>query len=147
MARAQLAYVNVLTGDPERLAGFYATLIGLEEIAGHRSPIYRCLDAGGGLELGFNADAAYDLLGLADRRPAGMAPICTYLTFEVDAADTVDALAAKAEQLGGRVIKAPYLTYYNARQAVLADPDGNVFRLNCRLGPRTAASEVENPPW
>ncbi len=145
-ARGRLAYVNLLTADPERLAGFYMALFGFAEIAGHRSPIYRCLDAGG-VELGFNAEAAYDLLGLADRKPAGAAPIRTYITFEIESADAIDALAAQAAERGGRIIKPPYLTYYNARQAVLVDPDGNVFRLNHRIGPRRPAAEVASPPW
>ena len=143
---ARIAYLNIVTPEPERLAGFYMTLFGFSEILAHRSPIYRCLDAGG-LELGFNAEAAYDLLALADRKPSGPSPVRTFITVEVESADLVDHLCSQAKMLGGHVVKPPYLTYYNARQAVLTDPDGNVFRLNHRLGPRVPARDVADPPW
>jgi predicted enzyme related to lactoylglutathione lyase len=143
---ARLAYVNVFSRDPERLASFYTALFGFAEIAGHRSPIYRCLDAGG-VELGFNADKAYDLLGLGDRRTRGDRTVSVYATFEVASSAAVDALAARAAELGGDILKSPYDTYYNARQAVLADREGNVFRVNHRLAPRRPAAEIEEPPW
>lgn len=147
---ARLAYVNLFSRDPERLSSFYTALFGFSEIVGHRSPIYRCLDAGG-IELGFNADKAYDLLGLADRRPQGdrqgNKAVSVYATFELASSAAVDALASRAAELGGEIIKAPYDTYYSARQAVLADPEGNVFRINHRVAPRRPAAEVEEPPW
>jgi hypothetical protein len=31
---------------------------------------------------------------------------------------------------GARLVKAPYRTYYNWYQAVLLDPEQNVFRIN-----------------
>jgi catechol 2,3-dioxygenase-like lactoylglutathione lyase family enzyme len=143
---ARLAYVNILAADIEALSGFYARLLGFSEIESHRSPIYRCLDARG-MELGFNADQAYDLLHIADRRPQGRGGVQVYLTFEVESPDEVGALAQACVGAGGRIVKEPYDTYYNARQAVLEDPEGNVFRLNCRKGPRMPADLVENAPW
>lgn len=147
---ARLAYVNILARDMEALAGFYASVLGLREIEGHRSPIYRCLDAGG-VELGFNATLAYELLNLNDRMPFSgdrrEAPIAAYFTFELDSAEAIDATIRMAVAHGARVVKEPYDTYYNARQCVLEDPEGNVFRLNHRKGPRTPAQDVESPPW
>lgn len=121
------------------LAGFYAELFGFAEIVAHRSPIYRCLDAHGA-ELGFNAAEAYTLLNLDSRRPMDRAaplPLGAYFTIELDAPEAVDRIAMDCSRLGGAVLKSPYLTYYNARQAVLADPEGNVFRANHRIGLRT----------
>jgi predicted enzyme related to lactoylglutathione lyase len=141
----RLAYANILTADPQRLSSFYAQLLGFAEIEAHRSPIYRCLDAGG-IELGFNASQAYELLGLADRIPQSPSTT-TYVTFEAASTDEVDEIACRAVALGGKVRKAPYDTYYNARQAVLEDPDGNVFRINHRVGPRIPADQVARPPW
>ena len=147
MPAIRLAYVNYLARDIEALSNFYAELLGLRELETHRSPIYRCLDAGG-LELGFNAAPAYDLLGIGDRRPgAEPAPVTCYATFEASSREGVDAIAARAAALGGGVRKPPYLTYYNGWQAVLADPEGNVFRVNHRLGARRPAAELESPPW
>ena len=145
-AAPRLAYVNLFARDPVALAAFYTAVFGFAEIEGHRSPIYRCLDAGG-MELGFNAETSYDLLGLADRRPEGRAPLRTYLTVEVGSPSAVVAAVRAALAAGGRRVKPAYDTYYNARQAVLEDPDGNVFRVNHRMGPRTPAGEVANPPW
>ena len=139
MTAARLAYVNLFARDIVALAGFYAELFGFAEIVAHRSPIYRCLDASGA-ELGFNAVEAYTLLNLDSRRPAdtaGPVPLGAYFTIELDTAEAVDRVAADCSRLGGCVLKPPYLTYYNARQAVLADPEGNVFRANHRIGPRT----------
>ncbi|MDH7798761.1 MULTISPECIES: VOC family protein [unclassified Beijerinckia] len=144
--RARIAYVNILAREPDRLAAFYTSLFGFPEIEAHRSPIYRCLDAHG-IELGFNAPQAYELLGIADRQDDGQAevraPVRAYFTIEVSEAAMVDATAARVVGAGGLVVKAPYDTYYNARQAVLEDPEGNIFRVNCRVGPRTPWAEIE----
>lgn len=143
---ARLAYVNLFAKDIDALSTFYSRLFGFPEIVGHRSPIYRCLDAGG-IEFGFNAYKAYDLLGLGSRKPQSEKAISAYFTFEVASIADIDSLASRAIELRGEVLKSPYDTYYNARQAVLADPEGNVFRINHRIGPRRPASEVERPPW
>ena len=146
---ARLAYANILARDIDALCDFYASVLGFAEIEGHRSPIYRCLDAGG-IELGFNAALAYELLNLAGHAPGpgeARGPLATYLTFELDSPGAIDATMRKAVERGARVLKEPYDTYYNARQCVLEDPEGNVFRLNYRKGPRTPADEVERPPW
>jgi catechol 2,3-dioxygenase-like lactoylglutathione lyase family enzyme len=133
--KARLAYVNIFAKDIEKLAAFYRDLFGFAEIDAHRSPIYRCLD-GGGIEFGFNAPKAYELLGIPERQ-GDVVITRAFITIEVDAADMVDSTAERATTLGGRIIKAPYLTYYNARQCVLEDPEGNLFRVNHRLGART----------
>jgi len=139
---ARIAYVNLFASNPQRLADFYSRLFGFAEIEAHRSPIYRCLDANG-VELGFNAQEAYDLLGIAERNGEDSTAVRAYFTIEMDAAEAVNTIAAAAMEQGGRVIKQPYDTYYNARQAVLEDPEGNVFRVNHRMGPRTPWAEIE----
>ncbi|MBX9761391.1 MAG: VOC family protein [Beijerinckiaceae bacterium] len=147
---ARLAYFNLLARDVDALCGFYARVFEFAEIEGHRSPIYRCLEAGG-VELGFNAQLAYELLNLAHRKPAGAqaepTPVAAYITFELDSAEAIDATMRKALAHGARLLKEPYDTYYNARQCVLEDPEGNVLRLNYRKGPRKPAHEVDSPPW
>lgn len=142
----RLAYVNIFAADPEALAAFYMSVFGFREIEGHRSPIYRCIDAGG-LELGFNSELAYPLLNLASRKPEGVADVRSYITFEVETPEAVDAAVKATLEAGGRLVKPAYETYYNARQAVLEDPEANIFRVNHRRGPRKPADLVENPPW
>jgi predicted enzyme related to lactoylglutathione lyase len=122
--------INLFCRDPERLMRFYAALLGLPENEAAQSPIYRALRFGAA-ELGFNKTDAYALLGIADREPA--APATTaYATFQLSTEAEVEALAARAVELGGAVIKGPTRTYYGAWQVVAADPEGHVFRLNCR---------------
>ena len=146
MSKARLAYVNLFARDHVALARFYRTVFGFEEIRALRSPIYRCLDAGG-VEMGFNAENAYALLGLDDRVPTDRASVRTYVTIEVDSTAAIDAALAVAVKNGALLVKAAYDTYYNARQAVMEDPEGNVFRINHRMGPRIPAEELVNPPW
>jgi len=134
--QVRLAYVNLFARDIEALSGFYMALFGFAEIVGHRSPIYRCIDAGG-IELGFNAGKAYELLELTRRKPqAGPAPVTAYFTFEASSPAAVDELARRAVALGGAIVKPAYTTYYNAQQVVLTDPEQNVFRVNHRMGAR-----------
>ena len=143
---ARLAYVNILSEDIDALAKFYSGVFGFQEIANHRSPIYRCLDAGG-IELGFNAPMARDLLNLPAREHEGGSAGATYFTFEMDAVETLEEAMHRAIAHGARLLKPPYDTYYNARQCVLADPEGNIFRLNFRRGARPPADDVPDPPW
>jgi len=124
----RIGHVNLFTPDPERLCRFYADVLGFPEIEVARSPIFRALD-GGGIQFGFNAVAAYELLNLSDRQKSDGGVNC-YFTIEVSDAETVAALAEKAAALGGQIIKPPYDSYYNARQCVLADPENNVFRVS-----------------
>ena len=43
------------------------------------------------------------------------------------------AHSKKSEDSRATVVKPPYVTYYNWYQAVLLDPEGNVFRINHML--------------
>ena len=127
---ARLSYTNVFTRDLDALPDFYKGVFGFAEVEAIRSPIFRGLDAGGCC-VGFNAQAAYDLLGLgahADTRGVGF-----LLNFDVDTRDEVDALVPKAVAAGATLVKPPYKTYYDWYQAVLMDPEGNVFRINTVL--------------
>jgi predicted enzyme related to lactoylglutathione lyase len=118
--------VNVLSVDIDRQMVFYQGLFGFAEIERSRSPIYRALDTGES-ELGFNAPAARELLSLP---PANATPVVdVFATFVLDTPAGIDAAAARAAELGGRVVKPPFRTYYGQWQAVLADPEGHVFRV------------------
>jgi predicted enzyme related to lactoylglutathione lyase len=122
--------VNLFCQNPERLMGFYAALLGLPENEAARSPIYRALRLGEA-ELGFNRTEAYALLGLAGRERNGAA-VTAYATFVLGSEAEVEALAARVQELGGRIIQGPYRTYYGAWQVVAEDIEQNVFRLNHR---------------
>ncbi|WP_372004952.1 VOC family protein [Tistrella mobilis] len=127
---AHLSYVNVFARDVVALSGFYSEVFGFPEIEAIRSPIFRGIDAGG-TAIGFNALDAYELLKLQDF--ADTRGVKFLLNIDVDTVDEVDAMVPKAVEKGATLIKAPYRTYYDWYQAVLLDPEGNVFRINKML--------------
>jgi predicted enzyme related to lactoylglutathione lyase len=124
-------WFNLLCRDIEAQLRFYQALLGLPEAEASRSPIYRALETAD-FQFGFNAHAAYALLNLADRQPPDNAvnPVVAYATLMLDTPDALNTAVAQVPALGGRVLKAPYATYYGQWQAVLCDPEGNVFRLS-----------------
>ena len=121
-----LACVNVFVRDLDGIVSFYADLFGLKERAEQRSPIYCALDAGGA-DIGFNAAEAYGLLNLDPEQPTGTSFM---LTFDVGARSEIARLVGLAQERGAMLVKPAYDTSYGARQAVLRDPEGNVFRIN-----------------
>lgn len=127
---ATLSYVNVFARDIEALSGFYRKVFGFAEIEAIRSPIFRGLDTGKSC-LGFNALDAYELLKLSDH--ADTKGVKFLLNIDVDDQPAVDRLVPVAVENGATLIKPPYLTYYNWYQAVLLDPEQNVFRINHML--------------
>lgn len=124
-------WFNLLCRDIEAQMAFYAHLLAWPEAVHSRSPIYRALEHEG-VQFGFNAAPAYALLGLADRTPdaAATPPVTAYATFMLDTPEAVDAAVREAAAAGGRVLKAPYATYYGQWQAVLSDPEQHVFRVS-----------------
>jgi predicted lactoylglutathione lyase len=127
---AHLSYVNVFAQDIEALSGFYRDLFGFAEIPAIRSPIFVGLDTGRSC-LGFNAQDAYGLLNLAgEANPTGVKFL---LNIDVDSMAEVDRLVPVAVAKGAVVVKPPYRTYYDWYQAVLLDPEKNVFRINHML--------------
>jgi uncharacterized glyoxalase superfamily protein PhnB len=127
---AHLSYVNVFAKDVVALSGFYMDVFGFTEIEAIRSPIFRGIDTGQSA-IGFNAPDAYELLGLADK--SQVSGVKFLLNIDVDSMAEVDRLVPLAEARGATKIKAPYRTYYDWYQAVLLDPEGNVFRINHML--------------
>jgi predicted enzyme related to lactoylglutathione lyase len=124
-------FVNLFCQNIEAQLAFYLSLLGLPEAVKNRSPIYRCIQATS-FEFGFHAAPAYALLGMADRtpEPGQTSAVTAYATFMLGSCAEVDSLCVKVTALGGRIVKAPYATYYGQWQAVLADPENNLFRIS-----------------
>ena len=124
-------YFSLFCKNFEAQLAYYLALLSMPEAVTHRSAIYRCIQATN-FEFGFHAAPAYALLGVADRAPAMLqtSPVTGYATFMLGSCAEVDASSLKAAALGGRIIKAPYPTYYGQWQAVLLDPENNMFRLS-----------------
>ena len=119
--------------DIIKLSEFYATLFNVPYIESVATPIYRALDVKG-TRLAFHDFQAYALLELTSRvSQAPVKPVGTYVTFNVAGKPELEACMHHAVQLGATVLKQPYVSYYNAYQVVLADPEDNVFRLNHQM--------------
>ena len=123
-----LAYVSLFAKDLERLGDFYVEAFGLTENEAMRTPIFRSIELGNGSAIALHGAEAYDLVGLGDHAsPSGVAAM---LTFDPGSADAVDAEVDRLVALGATLVKGPFVTVYDARQAVFFDPDGHVFRLS-----------------
>ena len=134
---ARAILVSLFCRDHVALAAFYRRAFRFDEIEVARSPIFTALDAGG-ITLGFHADEAYELLGLADRR--GVPPGPTHVTIEVGDFEDVDAALEPLLAAGATLVQGPFTTYYDARQLVLLDPEGNVLRVS------SGQAGVSDPP-
>jgi len=129
---AELGYLNIIADDPEKLAGFYAEVFGLEELVASRTPIFRGLKTEKA-NIGFNAHEAYELLNMQKANDA--TGIKSFMTFDVDSVEEVDRLTPMAVEKGATLLKAPFTTYYGWYQSVLLDPEGNAFRINFGTAP------------
>ncbi len=122
-----MSWSSIFCRDHRALASFYVEAFGFGPVDEVESPIFIALDAGR-FVLGFHADEAYDLLGLADRRDRPGNRL--HITFDVGSFDDVDAAATTIAAAGATIVQGPFTTYYDARQVVFTDPEGNVFRVS-----------------
>ena len=122
-----ISLASFISDDFVALFDFYSATFELPEVEELHSDIFRGADVNG-LTLGFSASIVYEMLNIQEwANPSGTTQ---YLTFEASSDDEVGVLTERAVSHGARLLHDPYETYYNAFQAVLADPDGNVFRIN-----------------
>ena len=127
-----LAYVSLFASDLDRLADFYQQGFGLAENVEMRTPIFRSLELAPGIALALHGAAAYELVGLGEHaEPSG---VSSMLTFDPGSVEAVDAHIDVLVGLGATLVKGPFVTVYNARQAVLFDPDGHVVRVSHYIG-------------
>jgi predicted enzyme related to lactoylglutathione lyase len=121
---------NFFCHDIEGQLRFYQRLLDLPEAEHTRSPIFRSVHTAT-FQFGFHSHRAYALLGLQDLVPVGTPPFAVsgYPTFILASPAAVDACAASVASHGGHVQQGPFPTYYGQWQAVLRDPEENVFRV------------------
>jgi predicted enzyme related to lactoylglutathione lyase len=133
--------ISYFCRDIDALSGFYAAVFGVPFNDAVKSSIYRGLDVFG-MRIGFHDQKAYELMNLADRRMTmEPKPVGTYISFAVESKEALEAHLAKALSLGASIIKEPYVSYYNANQVVLSDPEGNMFRISHQMEGRAPGSE------
>jgi uncharacterized glyoxalase superfamily protein PhnB len=122
-----ISLASFISADFVRLFEFYSSTFDLPEVTELHSEIFRGADVNG-LTLGFSAPVVYEMLNIQEwAEPKGTTQ---YLTFELPSDEEVTAVTDRAVANGARLLHDPYETYYGAWQSVLADPDGNVFRIN-----------------
>ena len=124
---ATAVLASVFCFDHVALAQFYADAFGWTPIPSVESPIFTALDSGR-FVVGFHHDDAYELLGVTPRRTERGATL--HLTLDVGSFADVDAAVEPLRSLGARLVKGPFTTYYEARQAVFEDLEGNLFRIS-----------------
>ena len=122
-----ISLASFVSADFVALFEFYSSTFELPEVESLRSDIFRGADASG-VTIGFSAPVVYEMLNIQEwADPKGTSQ---YLTFECDTDSAVAEATTRAVANGARLLHEPYETYYGAFQSVLADPDGNVFRIN-----------------
>ncbi len=100
--------------DPERLAGFYSDVLGLERLKSQHHPVYRL----GGATLRL---AEHSEVGPKAKEPQR-------IMFNIFVAD-VRSEVARIRPSGTPVIREPYQMGWGGYVATLEDPDGNYVQL------------------
>ncbi len=123
-----LMQVSLFSEDFIGLSEFYRDLFDLPEVEDLRSDVFRGY-LSGDVMIGFSALAAYDMLGLEERKKGEGDQ--TAFTFKFDTREQLDMCVETAVARGADLVKEQFMTYYNWYMAVLRDPDGNAIRLAC----------------
>jgi predicted enzyme related to lactoylglutathione lyase len=114
----------ILSADAERLAAFYAELLGATETS-------RVPDDGPVFFLGLKVDDAEIGVVAAGSVDTTAAP---RVLISIDVPD-VDALLDRVGELGGKVLGPPNDMPWGQRVAHVQDPDGNPVNLTQPVGP------------
>ena len=123
-----LMQVSLFSEDFIKLSEFYRDLFDLTEVESLRSDVFRGYMSGE-VMIGFSAIAAYEMLGL-DERKAGEHDQ-TAFTFKCATKEELDTCLEQGLAKGGSLVKEQFVTYYGWYMAVIRDPDGNAIRLAC----------------
>ena len=140
----RLDQINIVVRDMEAMSGFYRRL-GLqiaapsdEWAAHHRTEVGE--DKGDVLD--FDLDSQEFARVWNAGWPGGPGVV---LTFRVESRDDVDHLYSDLASAGYRTQQPPYDTFWGARFAVVADPDGNSVGLMSHADPARATA-APSPP-
>ena len=136
-----MTYVNIFTKDIKKLSKFYTDVFDFEEDKRFRNDIFRGIRTSKTF-IGFNSLEAYELLDLQDKANTTGAKF--FLNFNTRSMAEVDRLVSRAIKRGAKLVKGPYRTYYNWYQAVLLDPEDNLFRINKTLPGKWKLTDWKN---
>jgi uncharacterized glyoxalase superfamily protein PhnB len=130
VGRVRLSYTTFLARDVAALATFYVEGLGLGEIVASRDERYREVRADGGCLIGFATDAVRPFVNLPEEPATGTRSL---LTFNVDTVADVAPAIERAVAAGAELVRAAIETFFGQYQAVLRDPEGNIFRLSAAI--------------
>ena len=116
----QFASVRIITGDVDRLVGFYEGLTGLT--ADRPAPVFATLatSTGSTLAIGHTSTAPF---GDHTPQPGGGAAIIEFLVNDVEEA------FVRARELGAEPVLEPTTMPWGNRSAIVRDPDGTLVNL------------------
>ena len=124
-----LTYTTYLARDVAALCQFYVDALGLEEIRASRDERYREVEAGG-CKIGFATETVRPFIKLPEVEPSGTRAL---LTFDVGSVAAVQPAIDKALAAGATLVREALDTPFGQHQAVLRDPEDNVFRLSAAV--------------
>lgn len=115
--QGMFCWEELMSADPEASATFYSEVYGYSVEAMDMGPVgtYRILKRGDAMDGGIM------------KSPPEMSGATHWMTYI--AVDDVDAMSARAEKLGGKVLNPPMDVPNIGRMAVIQDPAGTVFSL------------------
>jgi catechol 2,3-dioxygenase-like lactoylglutathione lyase family enzyme len=127
----RLSYLTFIARDVAALAQFYIDGLGLEEVEASRDHRYREVRAGGCM-IGFAHEPAREMLHLAhEANPVGIRSLAT---FDVGSVAAVTPAVERAVAHGAMLVRPAFDSPFGQHQAVLRDPEGNVFRISAAVG-------------
>jgi uncharacterized glyoxalase superfamily protein PhnB len=130
MGRVKLTYINFLARDVAALATFYVAGLGLEEVLASRDERYREVSAGGCM-IGIATESVRPYINLPEEPAIGTRSL---LSFDVGTVAAVAPAIEQAVAAGAELVRPAIDTPYGQHQAVLRDPEGNIFRLGAAIG-------------
>lgn len=131
MGGVRLSYTTYLARDVAALATFYVEGLGLEEVMASRDFRYREVSAGGCM-IGFATEAVRPFINLPEEPASGTRSL---LSFDVGSTADVATAIDRAVAAGAMLVREAIDTHFGQFQAVLRDPEDNIFRLSAAKTP------------
>ena len=125
----RLSYVTFLARDVAAIAQFYVDGLGLQEVLASRDARYREV-VGGGCMIGFATEAVRPVINLPEEEATGTRSL---VTFDVGSEAALAPTIERAIAAGATLVRGVMKTHFGQTQAVLRDPEDNVFRLSAAI--------------
>lgn len=126
----RLEHVAIWARDLECLRDFYVL-----HLSGQSGPLYENPETGfRSYFISFGEGARLELMSRPASQPEHRVPEAhslgyAHVAFRLGSRDAVDAMAARLDAQGVAILRGPRVTGDGYYEAVLADPEGNMFEL------------------